>query len=49
MKNIVLIILIMRLQEFSVLTNSTPDKLINEFNKFNLKVNLKNNIWVIDE
>ena len=34
---------------FSVLTNSTPDKLINEFNKFNLKVFTENNIWVIDE
>ena len=34
---------------YSILSNSTPDKLINEFEKFNIKVNINNNIWFLDE
>ena len=34
---------------YSILSNSTPDKLINEFEKFNLKVSSKNSIWTLDE
>ena len=34
---------------YSILSNSTPDKLINEFEKFNLKISGENNIWIISE
>ncbi len=34
---------------YSILTNSTPDKLLNEFKKFNIKVSIENNIWNLDE
>ena len=34
---------------YSILSNSTPDKLINEFEKNNLSVILENNIWTINE
>ena len=34
---------------YSVLSNSTPDKLIKEFEKFNIKVFVENNIWSLDE
>ena len=34
---------------YSILSNSTPDKLINEFAKYNLKVSTKNNIWTLNE
>ena len=34
---------------YSILSNSTPDKLINEFEKFNIKVSEDNNIWTLYE
>ncbi len=34
---------------YSILSNSTPDKLINEFEKFDVKVSVKNNIWILNE
>ena len=34
---------------YSILSNATPDKLINEFEKFNIKVNFDNNIWTLNE
>tara|TARA_Y100000591_G_scaffold317472_1_gene327221 strand:- start:3051 stop:4124 length:1074 start_codon:yes stop_codon:yes gene_type:complete len=34
---------------YSILSNSTPDKLINEFKKNNLSVLLENNIWIVNE
>ncbi len=34
---------------YSILTNSTPDKLINEFEKYNVKISIKNNIWILNE
>ena len=34
---------------FSILSNSTPNKLINEFEKYNLNVITENNLWTIDE
>ena len=34
---------------YSILSNSTPDKLINEFKKFNINVSTDNNIWAINE
>ena len=34
---------------YSILSNSTPDKLIKEFEKFNIKVFVENNIWSLDE
>ena len=34
---------------YSILSNSTPNKLINEFKKFNIKVTVNNNIWFLDE
>tara|TARA_Y100001958_G_C21183647_1_gene513109 strand:- start:276 stop:1349 length:1074 start_codon:yes stop_codon:yes gene_type:complete len=37
------------LTTYSVLSNSTPDKLINEFKKFNLSVDNKNNVWKLYE
>ena len=33
----------------SILSNSTPDKLIKEFEKFNIKVSIENNIWTLSE
>jgi len=34
---------------YSILSNSTPDKLIKEFEKFNLKITIKDNIWILNE
>ena len=34
---------------YSILSNSTPDKLITEFKKFNINVSIENNIWSLDE
>ena len=34
---------------YSILSNSTSDKLIKEFEKFNIKVSNDNNIWNLDE
>jgi len=34
---------------YSILSNSTPDKLIDEFKKFNVKVSVDNNIWFLNE
>ncbi len=34
---------------YSILSNSTPDKLSSEFKKFNLNFSTENNIWTIDE
>ena len=34
---------------YSILSNSTPDKLINEFEKFEIKVSIENNIWNLSE
>jgi len=34
---------------YSILSNSTPDKLIQEFKKFNLKVSTENNLWTLNE
>ncbi len=34
---------------YSILSNSTPDKLAKEFEKFNIKVIIENNIWTLDE
>ena len=31
------------------ISNNTPDKLINEFEKFDVKVSVKNNIWILNE
>ena len=34
---------------YLILSNSTPDKLIKEFNKYNIKVTIENNIWTLYE
>tara|TARA_Y100001958_G_C21244273_1_gene573429 strand:- start:499 stop:1572 length:1074 start_codon:yes stop_codon:yes gene_type:complete len=34
---------------YSILSNSTPDKLIKEFEKFNIKVSIENNLWTLNE
>tara|TARA_Y100000590_G_scaffold443407_1_gene572797 strand:+ start:479 stop:1552 length:1074 start_codon:yes stop_codon:yes gene_type:complete len=34
---------------YSILSNSTPDKLIKELEKFNIKISIKDNIWTLDE
>ena len=34
---------------YSIHSNSTPDKLAKEFEKFNIKVIIENNIWTLDE
>ena len=34
---------------YNVLSNSTPDKLIKEFDKYNIKVTIENNIWTLYE
>ena len=34
---------------FSILSNSTPDKLIQEFKKLNIKVSTENNLWTLNE
>ena len=34
---------------YSILSNSTPDKLLNELKKFNIKVSNDNNIWTLNE
>ena len=38
-----------KITRFSILSNSTPDKLIQEFKKFNLKVSTENNLWTLNE
>ncbi len=38
-----------QITSYSILSNSTPDKLIGEFKKFNLKVITQNNIWTLSE
>ena len=37
------------LTSYSILSNSTPDKLLNEFKKFNINVSTENNIWTLNE
>ena len=34
---------------YTILSNSTPDKLIKEFEKYNIKVSIENNIWTLNE
>ena len=34
---------------YSILSNSTPDKLLNEFKKFNINVSTENNVWTLNE
>ncbi len=34
---------------FSILSNSTPDKLKKEFEKFDIKISIENNIWNLNE
>jgi len=34
---------------YTILSNSTPDKLIKEFGKYNIKVSIENNIWALNE
>ena len=34
---------------FSILSNSTPDKLKKEFDKFNIKISIVNNVWTLSE
>ena len=34
---------------YSILSNSTPDKLLKEFEKFDIKVTIENNIWILNE
>ena len=34
---------------FSILSNSTPNKLKSEFEKFNLNISSDNNVWVLNE
>ena len=34
---------------FVILSNSTPDKLMNEFQKFQINLSSKNNIWTLNE
>ena len=34
---------------YSILSNSTPDILIKEFEKLNIKVSIENNIWTLNE
>ena len=34
---------------YSILSNSTPDKLLKEFEKFNINLSTKNNIWTLNE
>ena len=38
-----------KITRYSILSNNTPDKLINEFEKFDIKVSIKNNIWNLNE
>ena len=38
-----------KITSYSVLSNSTPDKLINEFEKYDLKLSIENNIWTLNE
>ena len=37
------------LTSYSILSNSTPDKLLSEFKKFNINVSTENNVWTINE
>ena len=37
------------LTSYSILSNSTPDKLLNEFKKFNINVSTENNVWTLNE
>ena len=34
---------------YSILSNSTPDKLKKEFEKFDIKISIENNIWNLNE
>ena len=34
---------------FLILSNSTPNKLINEFDKYKINISSKNNVWVVNE
>ena len=34
---------------FTILSNSTPDKLKKEFDKFNIKISIVNNVWTLSE
>ena len=34
---------------FAILSNSTPDKLIKEFNKHNINISIENNVWKLNE
>ena len=34
---------------YSILSNSTPDKLVKEFEKFNIKISIENNVWTLNE
>ena len=34
---------------FAILSNSTPDKLIMEFKKYNINVSIENNVWKLNE
>jgi len=38
-----------KITSYLILSNSTPNKLINEFKKFNIKVSTENNIWTLNE
>ena len=38
-----------KITRFSILSNSTPDKLLKEFEKFNIKISIENNIWTLNE
>ncbi len=37
------------INRYSILSNSTPDKLIKEFEKYNIKVSIENSIWTLNE
>ena len=34
---------------YFILSNSTPDKLKNEFDKYNIKISVEDNIWKLNE
>tara|TARA_B100000401_G_C52748958_1_gene692234 strand:- start:253 stop:1323 length:1071 start_codon:yes stop_codon:yes gene_type:complete len=38
-----------KITSYSILSNSTPDKLIKEFDKYNIDVTPENNIWFLNE
>ena len=37
------------INRYSILSNSTPDKLLKEFEKYNYKISIDNNIWTLSE